>query len=78
MKVRRVVAISIAIVAVVGLGVTGSLAALDAGPTPIKSSKTLGQTRGPAGEKATPTGALKLSAAEIAKVKQGNYTAALV
>ena len=78
MKARRVGAILVAIVAVVGLGVTSSLAARTAGPSPIKVSKTLGQTRGPAGEKPTPTSALKLSAAEVAKVKKGRYTAALV
>jgi ribose transport system substrate-binding protein len=78
MKARRMVAAPVAIVAVVGLGVTSALAARSADPTPITSSKTLGQTRGPAGEKATPTSALKLSPAEIAKVKQGHYTAALV
>ena len=48
------------------------------GPTPIKPSKAVGQTVGPNGEKATPTSALQLTDAEIAKVKQGNYTAALV
>jgi ribose transport system substrate-binding protein len=78
MKERHVVAALVAIVAVVGLGVTSALGSRAADPTPIKSSKTLGATRGPAGEKATPTSALKLSAAEVAKVKQGHYTAALV
>jgi ribose transport system substrate-binding protein len=48
------------------------------GSTPIKSSKAVGQTVGPNGEKATPTSALQLTDAEIAKVKQGHYTAALV
>ena len=78
MKERHVVAALVAILAVVGLGVTSALGSRAADPTPIKSSKTLGATRGPAGEKATPTSALKLSAAEVAKVKQGHYTAALV
>ena len=76
MKAR--VAIPVALVAAAVLGVTSSLAAHTAGPVPIKSSKTLGATHGPAGEKATPTSALKLSAAEVAKVRQGHYTAALV
>jgi ribose transport system substrate-binding protein len=48
------------------------------GPTPIRPSKAVGQTVGPNGEKATPTSALQLTDAEIAKVKQGHYTAALV
>lgn len=78
MKSRRVGAVIAAAVAVVGLGVTSAVAAHVASPVPIKSSKTLGQTRGPAGEKATPTSALKLSAADVAKVKKGHYTAALV
>jgi ribose transport system substrate-binding protein len=78
MKARRMVAAVAAILAVVGLVVASSFAAHTAGPVPIKSSKTLGQTRGPAGEKATPTSALKLSAGETAKVKKGRYTAALV
>jgi ribose transport system substrate-binding protein len=78
MKARPTVATLVAAVGVIGLGVTSAIAARTADPTPIKSSKTLGQTRGPAGEKATPTSALKLSAAEIAKVRKGHYTAALV
>jgi ribose transport system substrate-binding protein len=45
---------------------------------PIKSSKTLGTTRGPNGEKAAPTGALRLAPAEVAKVREGHHTAALV
>ncbi len=44
----------------------------------IKSSKTLGETTGPAGESATPTSAIKLSEDEIAKVKGRNATVALV
>jgi ribose transport system substrate-binding protein len=45
---------------------------------PIRSSKTLGTTHGPSGEKATPTSALELSPAEVAKVRAGHYTAALL
>ena len=78
MKTRHVAALITAAMVVVGIGVASALASRSAGPVPIKSSKTLGATRGPAGEKATPTSALKLSAAEVAKVKKGNYTAALV
>jgi ribose transport system substrate-binding protein len=77
MKVPREVAALVAILAVVGLATGASLASSGDNP-PIKSSKTLGATHGPKGEKATPTSALKLSAAEVAKVKQGHYTAALV
>src|SRR4051812_11767111 len=78
MRTRRAIAAFTVILVAVGLAVASSFAAHISGPLPIKSSKTLGQTRGPAGEKATPTSALKLSAAEVAKVKQGGYTAALV
>jgi ribose transport system substrate-binding protein len=78
MRTRRVIAAFAVILVAVGLAVASSFAGRTAGPLPIKSSKTLGQTRGPAGEKPTPTSALKLSSAEVAKVKQGHYTAALV
>lgn len=45
---------------------------------PIKSSKTLGTTRGPNGEKATPTSALELTPDEVAEVRAGHDTAAFV
>jgi ribose transport system substrate-binding protein len=45
---------------------------------PIRSSRALGSTHGPNGEPATPTSALRLSRAEVAKVRAGHYTAALV
>lgn len=44
---------------------------------PIRSSKTLGTTHGPNGEKATPTSALELTSGEVARVRAGHYTAAL-
>jgi ribose transport system substrate-binding protein len=47
------------------------------GSSTIKPSKAVGETTGPSGETATPTSALKLSAAEIDKIKEGHYTAAL-
>jgi ribose transport system substrate-binding protein len=65
-------------VAACGSSSDGSSTGAGAGTTPIKPSKAVGQTVGPNGEKATPTSALQLTDAEIAKVKQGNYTAALV
>ena len=49
-----------------------------AGNPPIKSSKTLGTTHGPNGERATPPSALSLTSAEAAKVRGGHHTAALV
>ncbi len=85
MRGHRVIAALAAVVALVALTAVGaSLAASSgsrvgtAGPVPIRSSKTLGTTHGPNGEKATPTSALKLSTAEVAKVRSGHYTAALV
>jgi ribose transport system substrate-binding protein len=45
---------------------------------PIKSSTTLDTTHGPNGETATPATALELTPAEVAKVRTGDYTAALV
>jgi ribose transport system substrate-binding protein len=45
---------------------------------PIKSSKTLGTTHGPNGEQATPASALELSSVEVASVRAGHHTAALV
>jgi ribose transport system substrate-binding protein len=44
----------------------------------IKSSRALGTTRGPNGERPTPLSALRLTPSEIAKVRAGRYTAALV
>jgi ribose transport system substrate-binding protein len=44
----------------------------------IKSSRALGTTRGPNGERPAPTSDLRLSSSEIAKVRAGHYTAALV
>jgi ribose transport system substrate-binding protein len=44
----------------------------------IESSKTRGTTHGPNGESATPASALRLTSGEIAKVRAGNHTAALV
>jgi ribose transport system substrate-binding protein len=45
---------------------------------PIESSKALGVTRGPSGERAVPTSALELTSSEVAKLRAGGHTAALV
>jgi ribose transport system substrate-binding protein len=45
---------------------------------PITSSEPLGTTRGPNGEEATPTSALELTSSEVALVREGHHTAALV
>jgi ribose transport system substrate-binding protein len=44
----------------------------------ISSALALAQTKGPKGESPTPTSEIKLSDDEVAKIKQGNYTAALL
>lgn len=83
MKRRRWTA-SLTAVAFVVFAVAGASCAATsderqpANRAPIKSSATLGTTHGPNGEKATPTSALELSPAEVAKVRAGNHTAALV
>jgi ribose transport system substrate-binding protein len=45
---------------------------------PIKASATVGRTQGPHGEKATPASALRLTPREVAKVRSGDHSAALV
>ncbi len=83
MRTHRVVATLATAVAVLALAACGDSAddegggAGATGPAPIKASKSVGETTGPSGEKATPTSALKLSAAEIEEVKAGDHTAAL-
>jgi len=44
----------------------------------LASTMAFAQTKGPNGEMPTPTSEIKLSDAEIAKLKQGNHTAALL
>jgi ribose transport system substrate-binding protein len=87
MKSHRLIAMLVTCVSLMGVAACGSSSKDSGGdkaaPAPakssaIKSSKAVGQTTGPNGEKATPTSALTLSAAEIEKVKAGHYTAALV
>jgi ribose transport system substrate-binding protein len=87
MKAHRVIAMVAAIVAAAVLaacgsdddsdssGDTGGGAPASAAATP---SPAVGETTGPAGEQATPTGELKLSEKEIAQVKRRKPTAALV
>jgi ribose transport system substrate-binding protein len=57
---------------------SGGSGTASTGGAQIKSSKAVGETRGPSGEKPTPASALTLSQAEIDKIKAGSYTAALV
>ncbi|MBV8473795.1 MAG: LacI family transcriptional regulator, partial [Hyphomicrobiales bacterium] len=44
----------------------------------MTSLATAGETVGPGGEKATPTSALTLTDAEVAKLKDGKFSAALL
>ena len=71
-----------AIVAALAVAIPACGLASDDGAAPsvprIKSSRALGTTRGPNGERPTPTSALRLSSSEIANVRAGRYTAALV
>ena len=71
-----------AIVAALAVIIAACGPASDDGAAPsvprIKSSRALGTTRGPNGERPTPNSALRLSSNEIAKVREGRYTAALV
>jgi len=71
-----------AIVAALAVTIGACGPASDDGAAPsvprIKSSRALGTTRGPNGERPTPNSALRLSSNEIAKVRAGRYTAALV
>lgn len=64
--------------ALAACGGSSSATSGDSGEASLKvvSSKSLGETTGPNGEKATPISGLKLSPQEVAKVKAGNYTAA--
>lgn len=58
---------------------TQSLAAtLLGGLIALSASALAGETVGPGGEKATPASELQLTDAEIAKLKEGKYTAALL
>jgi ribose transport system substrate-binding protein len=61
---------------------TGSLSCASgevpaSGSAAIKSSRTLATTRGPTGQRPTPTSALALSASEVARIRTGHYTAAM-
>ncbi len=88
MKAHRVIAMLAALLAVVVLGACGSDDSESSGDTAGGSTATatataqpspaVGETVGPAGEKATPTSELELTPEEIEKIRSGNHTAALV
>jgi ribose transport system substrate-binding protein len=75
-RLRAVVVVSILAAAGTGSCSSGERAA-DESAT-IRSSAALGRTQGPNGEKAAPASALRLTAGEVAKVRAGHHTAALV
>ncbi len=83
MKGHRLLAALAATAAVTGLAACGSSSGdgdgnkASTGPAKIVSSRTVGETRGPNGEAMTPVEALRLSPAEVAKIKAGHYTAAM-
>ena len=56
----------------------GATGRVDSGERPIEDSQPLGTTRGPHGEASTPTSALELTPADIARMRAGHYTVALV
>ena len=73
---RATVAVALAALAA-GCGSTDD-AAQEHDGGPIRSSKVLGTTHGPHGERASPTTALRLTPAEVERVRAGRHTAALV
>jgi ribose transport system substrate-binding protein len=76
--VERLAAIVVVALAVAGASCSSTSGEPAIDNPAIKSSKTLGTTHGPNGEKATPTSALELSSREVAMVRAGHHTAALV
>jgi ribose transport system substrate-binding protein len=81
MKAKRLAVVIAALAVAIGVSACGGSSSNDsrggtATSLTIRSSRTLGETRGPNGEPATPTSALTLTPAEIAKVQAGHYTAA--
>jgi ribose transport system substrate-binding protein len=74
----------VAVIAVSSLSLAALVAAcgdsgrVESGERPITDSKPLGVTRGPHGEAATPTSALELTPADIARMRAAHHTVALV
>jgi ribose transport system substrate-binding protein len=80
MRIHRHAAI-LAVAALAGLTACGDSSDDSNGAataTTIKASKTVGETRGPNGEKSSPASALTLSEKELSELEKGNHTAALV
>jgi hypothetical protein len=67
-----------------GLAIAGALASCAGGspatdrPSAISSSAAAGRTHGPNGETGAPASGLRLTPADVAKLRAGRYTAALV
>ena len=74
----------LAVIVMVALTMAGAACASTSGEQPkaesppIKQSKTLGATHGPNGEKATAVSALELTSVDVATVRAGHHTAALI
>ena len=78
-RLERVAAVVVIALSLVGASCTSTSATSSSGnSSPIRSSKALGTTHGPNGEKATPESALRLTPREVARVRAGHYTAAFV
>jgi ribose transport system substrate-binding protein len=74
---RPAVLVAILVPAITGASCSGGEQAADE-TKPIRSSATVGRTLGPNGEKAVPDNALTLTSREIARVRGGQHSAALV
>jgi ribose transport system substrate-binding protein len=74
---RPVVLVAILVPAITGASCSGGEQAADQ-TRPIRSSATIGRTLGPNGEKAVPANALTLTSRDIARVRGGDHSAALV
>jgi ribose transport system substrate-binding protein len=74
---RPAVLVALLVPAVTGASCSGGEQAADEA-APIRSSVAVGRTLGPNGEKAVSASALMLTSHDIAKVRAGHYSAALV
>jgi ribose transport system substrate-binding protein len=74
---RPAVLVALLVPAVTGASCSGGEQAADEA-APIRSSVAVGRTLGPNGEKAVSASALMLTSRDIAKVRAGHYSAALV
>lgn len=84
-SVKRLALVLAAVAVAIGLAACGGSSSEDDGgdggdaseTIAIRASRTLGETVGPNGEPATPTSALRLTDAEIERIRAGRHKAAL-